>query len=66
MKVIFSIPFLHCQKSLQCLIFLPYTEQKRCKSEYSEGILWNTTLASTTKEEQCPSLQKGDFKLNID
>nr|XP_022310794.1 uncharacterized protein LOC111116095 [Crassostrea virginica] len=34
-------------------------EQKRCKNEYSEGILWNTTLASTTKEEPCPSHQKG-------
>ncbi|XP_078327350.1 adhesion G protein-coupled receptor B1-like isoform X2 [Crassostrea virginica] len=34
-------------------------DQKRCKSEYSEGILWNTTLASTTKEEPCPSYQKG-------
>ncbi|XP_078327327.1 uncharacterized protein LOC111116102 isoform X2 [Crassostrea virginica] len=33
--------------------------QKRCNSEYSDGILWNTTLASTTKEEQCPSHQKG-------
>lgn len=34
-------------------------EQKRCESEFSEGILWNTTLAETTKQEPCPAKQKG-------
>ncbi|XP_065940920.1 uncharacterized protein [Magallana gigas] len=34
-------------------------EQKRCESEWSEGILWNATLAGTTKQESCPANQKG-------
>nr|XP_034314353.1 adhesion G protein-coupled receptor E1 isoform X4 [Crassostrea gigas] len=34
-------------------------EQKRCESEWSEGVLWNATLAGTTKQEPCPSKQKG-------
>lgn len=38
-------------------------EQKRCESEWSGGILWNTTLAGTTKQEPCPSKQKGSTDL---
>uniref|UniRef100_A0A8W8I3F3 G-protein coupled receptor 133 n=1 Tax=Magallana gigas TaxID=29159 RepID=A0A8W8I3F3_MAGGI len=43
--------------SVNVTVFKP--EQKRCESEWSDGILWNTTLAKTTKEEPCPSKQKG-------
>ena len=35
-------------------------EQNRCYSEFSDDIQWNTTLAGTTKREQCPPNQKGD------
>ncbi|XP_078327318.1 uncharacterized protein LOC144623098 [Crassostrea virginica] len=34
-------------------------EQKRCNSEISNDIQWNTTLAGTTKREPCPPNQKG-------
>ncbi|XP_078328127.1 cadherin EGF LAG seven-pass G-type receptor 2-like [Crassostrea virginica] len=34
-------------------------EQKRCNSEISYDIQWNTTLAGTTKKEPCPPNQKG-------
>nr|XP_022303772.1 uncharacterized protein LOC111111224 isoform X2 [Crassostrea virginica] len=34
-------------------------EQNRCYSEFSDDIQWNTTLAGTTKREQCPPNQKG-------
>lgn len=34
-------------------------EQKKCKSEQADGILWNTTLAGTTKQEHCPENQIG-------
>ena len=40
--------------------FLSNTEQKRCNSEISNGIQWNTTLAGKTKREPCPPNQKGD------
>uniref|UniRef100_K1RAR9 G-protein coupled receptors family 2 profile 1 domain-containing protein n=1 Tax=Magallana gigas TaxID=29159 RepID=K1RAR9_MAGGI len=43
--------------SVYVTVFQP--EQKRCESEWSEGILWNTTLADTTKQELCPAKQKG-------
>ncbi|XP_065942667.1 uncharacterized protein [Magallana gigas] len=43
--------------SVYVTVFKP--EQKRCESEWSEGILWNTTLANTTKQELCPVKQKG-------
>lgn len=33
--------------------------QIRCEREESEGIMWNTTLAGTTKHEPCPANQKG-------
>nr|XP_034334209.1 adhesion G protein-coupled receptor B1 isoform X4 [Crassostrea gigas] len=35
------------------------SEQKGCKSEQSDGIIWNTTLAGTTKKEPCPENQIG-------
>ncbi|XP_078327321.1 uncharacterized protein LOC111115469 [Crassostrea virginica] len=34
-------------------------EQKRCNSEISNDIQWNTTLAGKTKREPCPPNQKG-------
>ncbi|XP_078333514.1 uncharacterized protein LOC111100876 isoform X4 [Crassostrea virginica] len=34
-------------------------EQKRCENDFSDGILWNTTLAGKMKSSQCPSYQKG-------
>nr|XP_022310014.1 adhesion G protein-coupled receptor L4-like [Crassostrea virginica] len=34
-------------------------DQNRCYSEFSDDIQWNTTLAGTTKREQCPRNQKG-------
>uniref|UniRef100_K1PLV0 Uncharacterized protein n=1 Tax=Magallana gigas TaxID=29159 RepID=K1PLV0_MAGGI len=34
-------------------------QQKGCKSEQSDGIIWNTTLAGTTKKEPCPENQIG-------
>ncbi|XP_052697868.1 adhesion G protein-coupled receptor B1-like isoform X2 [Crassostrea angulata] len=43
--------------SVNVTVFKP--EQNRCESEWSDGILWNITLANTTKEEPCPSKQKG-------
>lgn len=41
------------------LIFFKSVEQKGCKSEQSDGIIWNTTLAGTTKKEPCPENQIG-------
>ncbi|XP_078332604.1 uncharacterized protein LOC111126761 isoform X2 [Crassostrea virginica] len=38
-------------------VFQP--EQKRCLSEKTDDILWNTTLAGTMKQEPCPGNQKG-------
>lgn len=38
---------------------LIFVEQKRCESEWSEGVLWNATLAGTIKQEPCPAKQKG-------
>ncbi|XP_078328117.1 uncharacterized protein LOC111115470 [Crassostrea virginica] len=34
-------------------------EQKRCNSDISNDIQWNTTLAGITKREPCPPKQKG-------
>ncbi|XP_078327322.1 uncharacterized protein LOC144623100 [Crassostrea virginica] len=34
-------------------------EQKRCNSDISNDIQWNTTLAGTIKKEPCPPNQKG-------
>lgn len=33
--------------------------QIRCEREESEGIMWNTSFAGTTKYEPCPANQKG-------
>lgn len=45
--------------SVSVLITVIQPEQKRCKSEQADGILWNTTLAGTTKQEHCPEYQIG-------
>ncbi|XP_078330634.1 uncharacterized protein LOC144624626 [Crassostrea virginica] len=34
-------------------------DQNKCYSEFLDDIQWNTTLAGTTKREQCPPNQKG-------
>ena len=52
--------------NILCLIFLSNADQNRCYSEFSDDIQWNTTLAGTTKTEQCPPHQKGDsLEINI-
>lgn len=42
------------------MCFTNFVEQKRCESQISDGVLWNTTLAGNTKYEHCPANQKGD------
>ncbi|XP_065927125.1 adhesion G protein-coupled receptor B1 isoform X5 [Magallana gigas] len=47
------------QVSVSVYINVIQPQQKGCKSEQSDGIIWNTTLAGTTKKEPCPENQIG-------
>eukprot|EP00105_Crassostrea_gigas_P040575 XP_019924723.1 PREDICTED: adhesion G protein-coupled receptor L2 isoform X2 [Crassostrea gigas] len=49
----------HVPVNVSVYVTVIQPEQKRCESEWSEGVLWNATLAGTTKQEPCPSKQKG-------
>uniref|UniRef100_A0A8W8NGZ6 Ig-like domain-containing protein n=1 Tax=Magallana gigas TaxID=29159 RepID=A0A8W8NGZ6_MAGGI len=49
----------HVLVSVSVYVTVIQPEQKRCESEWSEGKLWNATLAGTTKQEPCPAKQKG-------
>lgn len=40
--------------------FLLITEQRRCENDYSDGILWNITLAGKMKSSPCSSYQTGN------
>lgn len=62
------INWIHCDELLLILVAFWFcfksVEQKGCKSEQSDGIIWNTTLAGTTKKEPCPENQIGLIKLS--
>nr|XP_022309930.1 uncharacterized protein LOC111115470 [Crassostrea virginica] len=47
------------QVSVSVYVTVIAQEQKRCNSEISNDIQWNTTLAGKTKREPCPPNQKG-------
>lgn len=57
------INWIHCDELLLILVafwnLFKSVEQKGCKSEQSDGIIWNTTLAGTIKKEPCPENQIG-------
>ncbi|XP_065940926.1 adhesion G protein-coupled receptor B1-like [Magallana gigas] len=52
----------HVPVSVSVYVTVIKPEQKKCESEWSEGVLWNAILAGTTKLEPCPAKQKGTAK----